>query len=58
MKGLYSLYLCTVGSLPGALPNATKLLLKGEELRQMAGLGSAVTCDPGRQEAGLGGVGR
>lgn len=51
MKGLYRLSLRTVGSPRGALPNAAELLPKGEEPRQMAGLGSPVSCDLDTQDA-------
>lgn len=40
-----------MGSPRGALPNAAELLLKGEEPRQTAGLGSPVNCNLDMQEA-------
>lgn len=51
MKGLYRLSLRTMGSPHGALAYAAEPLLKGEEPRQMAGLGSPVNCDLDMQEA-------
>lgn len=52
-KGLSSLSSCTTGSPHGAVSNAAELLPKGEEPRQMAGLGSPVSCDLDMQETAL-----